>query len=176
MALAVVRCCWCTLNYKNNAGEKEIQASTTQRATCLLPPFITTLVTSFMSESRCFCRTDSTELDLALGFREGRSKRGGAVIRAQHLDQRRTGWRRLSNTVRPSPKTNFPQRHWTAVVSSSVKGHHGFPYALSFSLNSSFWQSFYSTVFLSVFNLLCCLFKLTPCLHLFTYLLCFISL
>lgn len=102
------------------------------------------------SAPRCFCRDDSSELDLAFWWSEGRNEGGGAVIRAQHLDQRWTGRSRLSSTVRHSPKTNFPQRHWSVVVSSSVKGHHTSPYALSFSLNSSFWQSFSSNVFLSL--------------------------
>lgn len=102
------------------------------------------------SASRCFCRDDSSELDLAFWWSEGRNEGGGAVIRAQHLDQRWTGRSRLSSTVRHSPKTNFPQRHWSVVVSSSVKGHRTSPYALSFSLNSSFWQSFSSNVFLSL--------------------------
>lgn len=107
------------------------------------------------SESRCFCRDDSSELDLAFRWREGRNEGGGAVIRVQHLDQRWTGRRRLSSPVRHSPKTNFPQRHWSVVVSSSVKGHRASPYVLSFSLNSSFWQSFSSNVFLSLSATFC---------------------
>lgn len=85
----------------------EIQVSMTQRATCPPPPLFTTLVTSFMAESRCFCQADYLELELAFRFREGRSKGGGVVIRAQHLDQRWTGRRRLSNTVRHLPKQTF---------------------------------------------------------------------
>lgn len=74
-------------------------------------------------------------------------------------------------------KTNFPQRHWTIVVSFSVKGHAA---PLMLCLSHSIHLS--DSPFLSAFfclHLHFCVVSLTWCLvftFFFTYLLCFISL
>lgn len=162
-------------NQQNNA--EEIQWKFKLQWPRPPPPLFTTLVNELHSRVEMFLSSRLFGIGIRFQVQRG-EERGRRSCYQSAAPGPKTD--RTETSVQHSQtltKTNFPLRHWTVVVSSSVKGHAAsFMFCLSHSIHLSD-SPFLPSFSVSVCNFLCCLFNLTSCLHLYSaYLLYFIAL